>query len=606
MTQKPATREVTHDRKVLVDKIIANMEKGYVLTPKKWNKAALRPYNPTSNLCYRGVNRLRLMDCAIEKGFTDPRWCTFNQALQNGWSVLPGEHGTRIEKWIWTEIKKQENPDTGEVEKIEIPLEHGYPMVYTVFNAQQLRGVPALETSYEADSDLNSVRDILISSSECPIQHAAQDKAFYSPTEDKILLPPEQYFKSQESYIATLIHEMGHSTGHPSRLNRAILNNFGTPDYAREELRAELSSAFLQSDLGLNISDSQLQDHSNYLISWIEVLKNDPNELFRACKDAEIMSERLYENYEKALEHENSLIQAPKVLTETVDINKDTIYFSILKNPDGDGFDLYKISSSGAIVNINEFDKEKLNFDAAYYKLKAYAADPKYTYIEPIKLHTYANAMKQANIRPNLEEITNMIKPLNLSPEDKDIYTVKIHELTGKGEHAKANSLMEKLKKKSYGNDLCSQYDDACNLISKYNLTEEDKADSYQTLCDKVQLHFKSYGTDLFVSTKKDIKDFLIETQQRSSANENASKMIFDKYRSIGKPISSDTARAINIVNICTNRQNGLPELQKLCSSDNNITSNTHEKSLKKSILAISEEFTKRGYFQLPVIIQEQ
>lgn len=606
MTQKPATREVNHDRKALVEKIISNMEKGYVLTPQKWNKAALRPYNPTSNLCYRGINRLRLMDCAIEKGFTDPRWCTFNQAIQNGWSILPGEHGTRIEKWIWTETKTQQNPDTGEMEKIEIPLAQGYPMVYTVFNAQQMRGVPELETSYVTENNLNSVRDALIASSECPIQHAAQDKAFYSPTDDKILLPPEQYFKSQEAYIATLMHEMGHSTGHPERLNRSILNNFGTPDYAREELRAELSSAFLQSDLGLSISDSQLQDHSNYLVSWIEVLKNDPNELFRACKDAEIMSDRLYENYEKILNQENAMISESKILNEAVDINRDTIYFSILKNPDGNGFDLYKISSSGEIVNINEFAKENLDFDAAYYKLRAYASDPKYTYIEPVQLHTYANTIKQTLACPTLAEITNRLKDLNLSQEDKDIYTIKLHELSGKGEHDKANSLMEKLKKKSYGNDLCTQYDDACNLISKYNLTEEQKSDAYQSLCDKVHMHFNSYGTDLFISTKKDIKDFLIETKNLSRANEAASKIIFDTYKGIRRPISSDTARAINIVNVCTNRHNNLAELQKLCTQNNPASLGPHEKSLRKALLTISEEFTQRGYVQLPVTVQEQ
>ena len=90
---------------------------------------------------------------------------------------------------------------------------------------------------------------------------------------------------------------MGHSTGHPSRLNRDQINSFGTPGYAKEELVAELTSVFVQAKLGLKLEGEHFNNHTAYLKSWISVLENDPNELFRAASQAEKAMDRLYENY---------------------------------------------------------------------------------------------------------------------------------------------------------------------------------------------------------------------------------------------------------------------------------------------------------------------
>ncbi|MGL6200846.1 MAG: zincin-like metallopeptidase domain-containing protein [Lachnospiraceae bacterium] len=103
-------------------------------------------------------------------------------------------------------------------------------------------------------------------------------------------------FKDQESYYNTIFHEMGHSTGHYTRLNRD-LSGFGTEEYAKKELRDETGSMFIEADLGIYMSGEHFQDHSNYLLSWIKVLKDDPNELFRTCADAEKISEGLVDNY---------------------------------------------------------------------------------------------------------------------------------------------------------------------------------------------------------------------------------------------------------------------------------------------------------------------
>ena len=102
-----------------------------------------------------------------------------------------------------------------------------------------------------------------------------------------------------ESFGKVVFHEMGHSTGHPSRLNRKMGGFFGSPDYSMEELRAELGAMFIESDLNIQLKTENYQDHSDYLKSWLEELEADPNELFRACADAEKIAEYLVGNYEK-------------------------------------------------------------------------------------------------------------------------------------------------------------------------------------------------------------------------------------------------------------------------------------------------------------------
>lgn len=116
-------------------------------------------------------------------------------------------------------------------------------------------------------------------------------------------------FNSKEDFMATTFHEMIHSTGHESRLNReeGMIGELGSKEYAREELVAELGSVFLQSKLGVKLEGQHFDNHSAYINSWIEILKNDPNEVFRAASKAEKASEYLHERY---LEHEQEQLKA--------------------------------------------------------------------------------------------------------------------------------------------------------------------------------------------------------------------------------------------------------------------------------------------------------
>lgn len=191
-----------------------------------------------------------------------------------------------------------------------IKLRNPYVNFFRAFNAEQIDGIgPIPKVIPMEKNEMLQVAEEVIASSQCEIVEAMQPRAYYSPTEDKIMLPPRDHFKSQEAFLAVTLHEMSHSTGHPDRLNRSLNNKFGTPEYAKEELNAEFGSAFLQMDLGIQLSDEAVNDHAAYLQSWISVLENDPNELFRAVHNASEISDYLIENYQEYQEEQQNTQQ---------------------------------------------------------------------------------------------------------------------------------------------------------------------------------------------------------------------------------------------------------------------------------------------------------
>lgn len=292
---------VMGQRKELVEKMVDLMQQdNFFNNMRMWNKGALRPCNPISNVKYRGGNRMRLMVAALEHSYKDPRWGTLRQFQSKGYSIKKGEHGIPCEKWIFTREKTV--IVNGVKEKVQEKLENPVVSYFTVFNAEQIQDFPPYIQGEKKETELSREADKLISTSECPVREVAQESAFYVPAKDIIFLPPRNFFKDDVSFVKTLLHEMSHSTGHESRLNRKLDNKFGEPDYAKEELRAELGSLFTEIDLDISLQGKHYEDHSDYLKSWIKAIKDDYNEFFRACADAEKISGRLIENYCKQYE----------------------------------------------------------------------------------------------------------------------------------------------------------------------------------------------------------------------------------------------------------------------------------------------------------------
>ena len=306
-----ANEIIKESRNELVDRIIENLENGYIFTKKQWNVAAFHPFNPLSGTYYRGGNRFRLMFAATYYGYKDPRWMTFKQAKKAKYHIKNDAKGILLEKWIFTKIVKEKN-DLGEIEENEVELEHPYVRYFVVFNAEQVEGIEPFEDVPEVTEDETlRIADIMIRSSLCVIDEGERDEAFYSPKKDMICLPYRKYFKSNESFLATLTHEMGHSTGHPNRLNRKILNKFGSEEYAIEELNAEIASTFIMADLGVDMEEEIFNDHTNYIGSWIRVLKDDANTFFQACAEAEKISNFLFMRYLAQEQQENGNMEIP-------------------------------------------------------------------------------------------------------------------------------------------------------------------------------------------------------------------------------------------------------------------------------------------------------
>lgn len=290
------------NRKEIVENILNKIENENLRFQDLWDREAGRPQNPLSGAKYSGGNRLILGYKAVEKEYKDPRWVTFVQAQKEGWKLAKGSKAVTCEKWIFPEEKKEidENGNT----LINLENRKAFPKQFNVFNAEQFENAPQYEykSLLQKDEAYEIVKD-LIKSSEVPVKEIGQDRAYYNGSKDIIVMPLEQHFSKDEAMLSTLLHEMVHSTGHKERLNREQ-GEKGTNAYAREELVAELGAVFLKQDLGIELKND-LENHSAYLKSYLKVLRDDPNELFRASAEAEKASQRIMGNYNEYLKEKS-------------------------------------------------------------------------------------------------------------------------------------------------------------------------------------------------------------------------------------------------------------------------------------------------------------
>lgn len=253
-------------------RIIAALERGTVPWRHPWRARGLR--NAVSHRPYRGINLLVLSLVSMEAGYDDARWLTFRQAEQLGGHVRRGQHGTRVVFWKWParEEEREAGPDD-ERRGDAFPLMR----LYTVFNVAQCEGLalPDAEAGEEFDP-LEQAEAIVSGYAGGPeILHDAE-AAYYVPVQDQVHLPPRGAFRDVDGYYATLFHELAHSTGHPSRLDREGYQEsaaFGSAVYSREELVAEFAAAFLCQEAGVDAA--RLDQSAAYIASWLRALEDD-------------------------------------------------------------------------------------------------------------------------------------------------------------------------------------------------------------------------------------------------------------------------------------------------------------------------------------------
>ncbi|WP_343517812.1 zincin-like metallopeptidase domain-containing protein [Sphingomonas sp.] len=282
-------------------RIVAELEAGRFPWVQPWGRvesgglAPGLPRNALTGRSYSGINVLILWSAVIERGFPSQGWLTFRQALEAGGNVRKGERGTTVvyADRFTPEAERQRARETGEEAKA-IP----FLKRFTVFNVAQCEGLrPGLapEPVPLPEREIVPVAEAVIEASGVDFRIGGS-RAFYVPGKDYVQVPPQPAFFEQVNYYRTALHELTHATGHPSRLDRDLSNGFGTKGYAREELVAEMGSAFLCASLGIVPSVR----HADYLASWLDVLRGDNRAIFRAAAQASKAADWLLARHSEA------------------------------------------------------------------------------------------------------------------------------------------------------------------------------------------------------------------------------------------------------------------------------------------------------------------
>jgi antirestriction protein ArdC len=269
-------------------RICAELEGGAAPWVKPWSATpgANTPCNAVTNRPYSGCNVV-LLWMAQNAGYRTPRYLTFRQALEVGGNVRKGEHGTKV-----AFVKQLQVRDEGKDDEAAARI---VPMLreYCVFNVDQVDGLPDRvmsvgEVRPRHRDERDPIVDAFLACSGATIREGAGE-AYYRPDDDFISMPPFDAFKSAAHFYGVAFHELGHWTGHKSRLDRDLRARFGDRAYAAEELVAELCAAFLCAEFSI---DGDLR-HAGYIASWIGLLKADPRAFFTACSKAQAAADYL-------------------------------------------------------------------------------------------------------------------------------------------------------------------------------------------------------------------------------------------------------------------------------------------------------------------------
>lgn len=277
----------------ITNKIVGELEEGRLPWVQPWgaadtNAPLAMPCNASSGLRYSGINILILWGAVVEWGFPGQGWLTFRQAQSLGGSVRKGERGTTVvyaDRFV-PEGERKRALETGDT-AYSVP----FLKRFTVFNAAQCEGLPedvAVEIPQAKPGLIEPKVEALIAASGIDFRIGG-NRAFYHPAHDFVQVPPPQAYFEPINWHRTALHEMGHATGHRTRLDRDLTGRFGSEKYAKEELCAELTAAFSCASLGI----VPTVRHADYIGSWLEVLRNDNRAIFRAASQASKASEFL-------------------------------------------------------------------------------------------------------------------------------------------------------------------------------------------------------------------------------------------------------------------------------------------------------------------------
>lgn len=261
---------------IITDRIIAALNEGKIPWQRPWESLEVMNVDGRP---YRGINRMLLSWAGYSK---DPRFLTYRKCIELGGNVRKGERGWTVVYWNFRKVK------TKDKDNIEIQKQVPFLKYYYVFNVEQcenleLKPLPIKTIEFEP---IDTAKKIIEDFSSKPIIKHGGSRACYNPASDVIQMPIPEFFHNIESYYSTVFHEIIHSTGHATRLNRELKNYFDIEKYSKEELIAEIGAAFMSAECHID-SPSVDKNTIAYIQSWIKALQNDPNMVIRAASKAQ-------------------------------------------------------------------------------------------------------------------------------------------------------------------------------------------------------------------------------------------------------------------------------------------------------------------------------
>jgi antirestriction protein ArdC len=275
---------------IITDRIIALLEAGVVPWRASWvRQQGHRPQSFVTRKPYRGINHILLAVIGNVEGYSSPYWLTYRQATELGGHVRKGQKGYPCFFWKIYDGKNASSEDEA-ISTAKDSRKRFVARYYTVFSLDQCEGIELPPPAEPPRSTFSPIRecDRIVKGYHGPLVDLGNFDPCYLPGRDHVRMPAQQWFDSDEAYYATLFHELGHSTGHPSRLGRfdeRTAHPFDSSDYSKEELVAEMTAAFLCAEAG--ISTGSIDNQAAYVASWLKALKNDSRMIVTAAAQAE-------------------------------------------------------------------------------------------------------------------------------------------------------------------------------------------------------------------------------------------------------------------------------------------------------------------------------
>ena len=308
---------------MVTSRIIEQLEKGVIPWKQPWDKSGA-PRNMLTKKPYRGVNVWLLSSLKHSQN----EFITYKQVKELGGNIKKGEKGSPV--IFWKPIER-ENQKTKEIEKKSM-LRY-----YTVFNISQCENIPLSKMPEKTERKIDPIKEcekIVNDMPNRPLIRNELQEAFYDRKNDYINVPKMETFKDSESYYSTLFHEMVHSSGHESRLNREGItdkNKFGSKGYAKEELTAELGASYLKSQAGISLEHTE--NNASYIQNWLKVLNDDKKFIVHASAEAQKATDYILNVQEKEKEIEPSEKEIVSEPSEIEPIDKEQLETNINEMP---------------------------------------------------------------------------------------------------------------------------------------------------------------------------------------------------------------------------------------------------------------------------------